>query len=753
MQNEKTIFQQAMTAHQNGNLVDAYSLYQLALSENPSLSEALMYLGVIECQRQNHSEAVTFFAQAEQRGVRSPILHINYGLSLMETGDLNAAEVQFTLGAELAPEAGDAFYNLGRCRLKLKKYNDAATAFEKSLQLNPNDGQGWLYLSMALIGMNRPELALPALEKVKMIKGDSAEIHLYAAQSYENLKQYEMAIEHLLNAKQMSPDDDSLLYPLARCYAYTGSYQKAEDISSKLLSIHSGEESSYITAATVYSLQGKWNEAKNAVQKALELNQDSADGHGLYGYILAKTGATSKAQEHYEQSAKIIPQNPTTYLNMANNLIAQGRVVDALECSEKCLKLQPENESAFSNILLHMHYLSGIEQREIFGLTKKWAQMFIPAKQTPDNFRIIDTASQIKIGILSGDLRRHSVAFFIEPLLDKLPQHNFKIFVYSNNPYDDQISDHLKSFDNTWHNIRTLDDFNAKMLIAQDNIDVMIDLSGHTDNNRLRLFAQTNCPIKINWLGYPDTTGLSGNVYRLVDNVTDTQQSQQFCSECLVYMPGPFICYTPPPHYPDISKKTGEETVFGSFNALAKISDLTLQLWGEILRRVNNSKILLKSRGLEDSATVDILLRRAKNFSIDPERLILRPMTVNFREHLYTYNEIDIALDTFPYNGTTTTCEALLMGRQAMTLAGESHHSRVGASILLACGLESNIAMTPEEYIQKAVELANNNNFDNSAIRRKLLASALCKSDDFCLRFIDAIKNIITHHNSKYAIK
>ena len=265
-----------------------------------------------------------------------------------------------------------------------------------------------------------------------------------------------------------------------------------------------------------------------------------------------------------------------------------------------------------------------------------------------------------------------------------------------------------------------------------------MDLAGHTGRNRLTVFARRPAPVQINWLGYPNTTGLPVMDYRLTDAVADpAPDSDRWYSEKLIRLPNGFLCFLPPDNAPDIEPLwdfNDRPVTFGSFNNLAKINKKVITLWSQILQAVPDAILVLKSRPLADDSTRERYLRLFAKRGIASERIKLLPATRSLGEHLGMYNQIAIGLDPMPYNGTTTTCEALYMGVPVVTLLGDRHSARVGASILTRLGLTDLITHFEESYIRKAVELAENwellSNM-RATIRTILLSSDLCNANQF----------------------
>lgn len=306
------------------------------------------------------------------------------------------------------------------------------------------------------------------------------------------------------------------------------------------------------------------------------------------------------------------------------------------------------------------------------------------------------------------------MSYFIEPVLEQHDKNLFEIHAYYNHDIVDAVTEHLIKVCGHWHNINMLSDQAVIQQIRQDGIDILVDLNGYTANNRLEVLARKPAPVQCEWLGYPNTTGLNSMDYWICDDKTNPAGlTDNYYSESLLQLPGCFICFKPPANAPQPGEapctKNGYIT-FGSFNNYAKVSKTVLKLWTEILNSVPDSHLLLKSACLGNPSQKRLVIDFFKSRNIESHRLQLEGYEASRSGHLDKYADMDIALDTFPYNGTTTTCEALWMGVPVITLSEKNHRSRVGKTLLENAGLEELVANSKEEYVSLASELANDQN-------------------------------------------
>jgi predicted O-linked N-acetylglucosamine transferase (SPINDLY family) len=344
---------------------------------------------------------------------------------------------------------------------------------------------------------------------------------------------------------------------------------------------------------------------------------------------------------------------------------------------------------------------------------------------------------RLRIGYVSSDFRQHSVGYFIEPVLAHHNHDRFEIFCYSNDIKEDEVTGRLQSYADHWRRLIGLSDEQAANQIRADRIDILIDLSGHTRGNRLLVFARKPVPVQVTWLGYPTTTGLSTMDYRLTDGFADpVGMTEHFHSEQLVRLPECFSCYQPPeaPEVSGLPAREKDYVTFGSFNNLAKINREVMAVWARILQAVPGSHLTLKNTGLGAGTVQQRVRETFMGLGVAPERLALLGNDPSSRAHLERYWNIDIGLDPFPYNGATTTCDALWMGVPLVALAGKTHAGRVGVSQLSNLELTELIGNTTEEYVAIATRLARDLERLSqlrAGLRARLAASPLTEAPRF----------------------
>jgi predicted O-linked N-acetylglucosamine transferase (SPINDLY family) len=349
-----------------------------------------------------------------------------------------------------------------------------------------------------------------------------------------------------------------------------------------------------------------------------------------------------------------------------------------------------------------------------------------------------DPERRLRVGYVSPDFREHSVSAFLDPVIAGHDRRWFEVFCYAEVVRPDDTTARFRGLSDGWCSTLGMTDGAVAGRIRDDGIDILVDLAGHTAGNRLRVFAERPAPVQVTWLGYPNTTGLSAMDYRLSDAVADPAgEADALHSETLVRLANGFLCFAPPADAPEVGETpalaTGQVT-FGSFNNLAKVTPDVVEAWADILNRIPNSRLVLKSRPLADEKTRERYLEMFGAHGVDPGRVELCSWIASKSGHLGAYERLDIGLDPFPYNGTTTTCEALWMGVPVVTLGGDRHAGRVGASILARVGLAGLVAETKADYVEQAVALAGDLDRLSAlrgGLRSRMEKSPLCDAGGF----------------------
>jgi len=522
-----------------------------------------------------------------------------------------------------------------------------------------------------------------------------------------------------------------------------GYLQEAEDIYTKILQKSPDNPDALHLMGVIFCQTDKNDMAVQYIKRAINFAPEAHYFNSL-GLAYLRQGKTSEAKRHFEESLRQCPDADDVYNNLGQLFQSRGEIKNAIECFKSALKLNHTNIRYYSNLLLCLNYSIDIDKKTIFNECCNWEKLLDTNLTKYSNYKDESKNKQnFKIGYVSSDFCIHPVGFFIEAVLAN-HSNKFTTICYSGVTIPDKRTEKIKKLCNHWFDISQMNDFEIAKLIYEHGIDILVDLTGHFAQNYLMVFAQKPAPVQAHYLGYPNTTGLSQIDYRITDKFADSSDSQAYFSEELIFMPGSFLCYTPPDEKCEIldlpALKNGYIT-FGSFNNISKINDYVIDVYSEILKAVPDSKLIIKSKSFADLSTVNIFKDLFKKHQISENRIDFLGFDSNISNHLDQYNSIDISLDTFPYNGTTTTCESLWMGVPTITMAGDIHASRVGVSILNSAGLVDFIAASKKHYVDIAVNLSNNLDFLQKlrkALRNIVNTSALTNGKNFIKNLEDA---------------
>ncbi|MBN1805679.1 MAG: tetratricopeptide repeat protein [Sedimentisphaerales bacterium] len=476
--------------------------------------------------------------------------------------------------------------------------------------------------------------------------------------------------------------------------------------------------------------------AKGLFEKIL-LHEPHPLVYNELGYLYQCTGQLSQAIQYQQKAVEADPNNAELMANLARMMIETGKVQEGIDLFRKALEIEPANAALHSSFLFHLHFLPNPDPRMIFQEHKRWGQIHAPASlagKSHNNDRNPDR--KLRIGYISPDFCAHSVVYFFESLLDGHNRNTVEVFGYGNVRIPADVTERLRQKFDHYRNIWGIDDSTVVDMIQKDQIDILVDLSGHTTDNRLPVMAHKPAPIQATYLGYIDTTGLEVIDYILTDSIADPPNSQKFYTEKPALLPDGFLCYRPVGYAPPVTSLPANRNGYITFGVLCnnrKINPNIMELWAEILRANKKSRLLLSFATGNDPEMRNYYLGKFERLGIDDRRVAVCGGT-HHAEHLKYYSQADIILDTFPLNGATTTCEALWMGVPVITLTGELHVSRVGLSILTRIGLEFFAASTPKEYITRATALANNRQaLENlrATMRERMNSSILRDSKKF----------------------
>jgi protein O-GlcNAc transferase len=630
---------------------------------------------------------------------------------------------------------------------------EAETCYRRVLAAHPNHATVHSNLGVALYDQGRLAEAVAAYRQAICINPDYAPAHFNLGNALREQGKLVEAVAAYRAAIGINPDFAEAHSNLGNVLRDQGKLTEAVASCCQAIRIKPDLADAHSNLGNALRDQGELAKAVASYRQAIRVNPDLADAHSNLGNVLRDQDKLAEAVASYRQAIRVNPDLADAHSNLGVALDDQGRHDEAVAAYRQAIDIKPDHAEAHSNLLFSLNYDDKSTAAHLFAAHREWGERNCRQISRPTAYaNIREVGRRLKIGYVSPNFHRHSVACFVEPLLMGTDRQAVEVFCYAEVKRPDAVTGDLLRLADHWLVTVGLSDDELAERIRADGIDILVDLAGHTTNNRLRVFARKPAPVQVTWLGYPNTTGLEAIDYRLVDAVTDpVGEADAWASETLVRLEDGFLCYgalkdVPEPTAPPCLK-TGTVT-FGSFNNPAKVSAATLDVWAMLLSRLPQARLLLKGKPFADAATRALFLARLGERGLAADRVELVAWLSDANTHLALYHRVDIALDPFPYNGTTTTCEALWMGIPVVTLRGDRHAGRVGASLLSQIGLTDLIANSVEEYVEIAVALARNPGRLSDlrrVLRPRVAASPLCDGPAFARKMESAFRMMWQH--------
>jgi predicted O-linked N-acetylglucosamine transferase (SPINDLY family) len=500
---------------------------------------------------------------------------------------------------------------------------------------------------------------------------------------------------------------------------------------------------------SIFFTQGKFDDAYKHFKTAIAYNPNHVVTLNNFGLFYTHVGMYEEAMESFDRALALVPGYAPAINNRAVLYKTAGQVEKAIAFYKEGLKAYPGNILMHSNLMFAMVYAAHVAPEELTAAARTFGQTVAdPLRRQRPFLNGREPERRLRIGYVSPDFRRHAVNYFFEPLLKHHDRRKFEIFGYSNTQPEDAVTERLKKEFDHWRDIRAKSDDQAADVIEADKIDILIDLTGHTDKNRLLVFARKPAPVQVTWLGFPATTGMRAMDYRLSDSYAEPPGLTEHLNvETLWRLPRIFCCYAGHESNPAVAGHPPFEDngyiTFGCFNNFTKVTDDVLRSWGKIIGQVKDSRLLLEIGGLKSDKYRAQVEERLRAAGIPLERVTLEPRRPE--NQFVLYNKIDIALDPFPCVGGTTSMDSLWMGVPFVTLAGKHFASRMGVSILTNAGLPELIAEDVGAYVAKITALANDRDRLRAlrhGLREKVAAGPLMDQAAFAKDMEDAYRGM-----------
>ncbi len=727
---------------------EAVAAARMAVAFHRDLGRAHNALGAALLRENDAREAVKAYETAVRLDPAAVDSWINRGVALKDLGRLKDAEDSYRRAIELAPGDAVAVNNLANVVTSQGRGAEAVDLLRRAVELDPTYADAKANLGVALreAGGDAGEVEALSLLEAAMRQHPG---HVHLLNAYGNtLRQagrIDEAIQVLTEATQVSPLHAEAQNNLGLAYALQGKLPEAAchmkraaelkpaspiinnnygalalrmfdfDTAVAALSRAVAEKPDYDEAlanlGVAHYMRGDADEAINAYQRVIARNPDNGFARYSLGVAYLEDQRLGEAEVEIRRALELDPKNAMAHNTMGVLLLDQHCISAARRAMREAADVGTLSAPVFySNYAFASLYAADVSNAEIFEIHKEYGRRYAtatPIAARPHrNDREPDR--RLRIAYLSPDFRAHSVAYFFEALLEKHDRKQFEIALYSDTARTDKVTQSMRAAADLWVETGGMTNTDFAQKLVDDRVDILVNLGGHTSGNRLPVCAMKPVPVQIEYLGYPETSGVPAMDYRITDGRADpVGVAEAWCTETIVRLPDCFHCYRPggaaPEPTPAPHIANGHVT-FASFNVLPKVTDQAIEAWAQILKAVPGSRFLIKCKQLRDARVQQMVRDDFARHGIDPARVDTASFVASVREHLDHYGRVDLALDTFPYNGTTTTCESLYMGVPVLCIAGSNHRGRVGVSLLTAMGLEKDfIAADVDDYIARAI--------------------------------------------------
>ena len=652
---EQNLLEAAILHHRVGRLDEAERLYREVLAHAPDHPQATFHLGVLALQSRRHDDAIALFARATALAPNNPACLANLGEAQRRGGQLRPAVDSLLNAMALHPDLAEPVYSLALVLQELGAVDGALAYYRRAAELKPD---------------------LPDLQ---------ARLAATEAAASERLRE---------GGERCEPSEE-----------------RAEDVLSA---------TTLMALAWPLALKGRLRDAVGLLERVVQLQPKLVAAHCNLGVVHTALGEIGEAAASYRRALEIEPDMADTHHNLGNALLRGGSLDEALLSFRRAVALRPQHAAHHSDVVFHLHFHPACDSRAILAEARAWdrahaaalaAQRDRPADTGNSNPPLDRTPERrLRIGYVSPNFRRHCQAFFLFPLLAHHHREAFEIFCYSDVAQPDEWTTDLLRHADQSRSIAGMTDAAIADRVREDRIDILVDLTMHMAGNRLLVFARKPAPVQVCWLAYPGTTGLTTMDYRFTDPYLDPPDSDpDVYAERSVRLPNTFWCYEPRTTDDGVSPLPAREQGhirFGCLNNFLKVNDGTIALWARVLQQIDGSTLtLLAPAGDARKTTLDSFAAHG----IDPVRVEFVEYQARL-QYLSTYRSIDVCLDTFPYNGHTTSLDAFWMGVPVVTLVGATVVGRAGLSQATNLGLPELVARTPDEYVRTAADLCKDLN-------------------------------------------
>ncbi|HEX5241627.1 MAG TPA: tetratricopeptide repeat protein [Tepidisphaeraceae bacterium] len=783
--NCEQILQRAVESLKAGQYVRARDLYAQALSQQPHDPKLLLPLGILELQLGNPAAAIPLlrkavdlcptdarhqiglgealasvrrwkdaaeaYRQALKLNPNSPDVQFALGVALAAQGDVDGAMDAYRAAIALRPDFANALLNLGTCLHVRNELAQAEIAYRQALSARPDDARVLSSLAVLMQAKGQLDDAVSMLEKAIQIQPESASHRINLGGALCGLQKYEQAVIVLRKAVELDPNSCEAAYNLGNALQGIGQLQEAAQEFRRAIALKGNYADAYNNLGNVLKRLGDPGQALSAYESAIRSAPSSVAAYNNAGCLYRALSRLEEAEIVLHRGLAI-DSNQSVLLNNLGNVLKDGGQIDAaIECFRRATQLNPNDPEPHGNLAYALSFQSDNPQM-ILDECRRWnerhAAPLLPRPATRKKDR--SSGRRLRIGYASPDFRVHCQSLFTVPLLSHHDHEAFEIYCYSSVEQKDPLTARLKEMADVWRDVAHLNDAALCNLIQRDRIDILVDLTMHMSEGRPRLFARKPAPVQVAWLAYPGTTGMDAIDYRLTDPRLDPPGADRFYAERSIRLPDTFWCYDPLTDGPEVNALpalTNGYFTFGCLNNPCKLTDRTLSLFGRVLAALPGSRLLLLA---PKGRPRDVLIKRIERNGIEAGRVSFVPFQPR-SAYLQTYHQIDLGLDTLPYNGHTTSLDSCWMGVPVATRVGQTCAGRAGLSQLFNLGLTELAAESDDDYVKIASELGRD--LDRLAqmrqtLRERLQLSPLMDADRFARRIEAAYQRMWNDGNA-----
>lgn len=741
--------QQAVRLHQGGQLAEARAKYLQVLKAQPRHPDALNLCGLAAYQEGGHQQAVEMIAKAVKINPGVAEYHSNLGMAWRALGDRAKAIKCYRQALALSARTPGLHYNLANVLKDDGQLEQAVREYEKALDLSPDYPEAHNNLGAALRALGRLDEALAHHRQAVKLRPAYPEGLNSLGSALSEMGQAAEAVECFRRAVGLAPDNHRALYNLSSTLIGLSRPEQAVEAARAALAVKPDYAEAINNLGVALSGLGRADEAIAEYKRALELEPDYAEALSNLAMAYTGRGLLEEAATCARRAVALKPDFAEAYNNLANALKDAGKLQEAFAHYRQAVHIKPDYAGAESNLLMCLNYEPTMDEEGILAAHVDWDRRhgLAHAPRSAVHGNDPDPQRRLRLGYVSADFYRHTVSYYLLPVLAAHDHSRFEVFCYSARHLRDDMTERLRAHADAWRPVAGLDDDEVAQMIRRDGIDILIDLSGHTAHNRLPVFARKPAPVQASWLGYFNTTGMSAMDYILMDPWTVPMGEERWFSEEVVRLPHGRFCYAAPEYAPAVAPlpclSRGAVT-FASFNNLTKVTTPVIQLWSRLLLRVAGARLLLKWKSLADAAERERLWQIFEQHGVERARVELRGPSPH-PQMLAEYGDVDIGLDPFPFSGGVTSCEALWMGVPIVTWPGRRPVSRQTLGFLSAVGLPELAAADQERYLDIAADLASQPQRLarlRATLRARMAASPLCDGPMFTRAFEDALRGL-----------